>query len=64
MTSTGSRYLNPFTGDMDNGFTLNYRSTHTIFQHEYRVISPMGKHNSSLNPSLHLVEVVVIPFEG
>ena len=36
---------------MDNGFTLNYRSTHTIFQHEYRVISPMGKHNSSLNPS-------------
>ena len=40
MTSTGSRYLNVFTGDMDNGFTLNYRSTHTIFQHEYRVISP------------------------
>ena len=38
MTSTGSRYLNPFTGDMDNGFTLNYRSTYN-FQHEYRVIS-------------------------
>jgi len=54
MTSTGSRYLNAFTGDMDNGFTLNYRSTHTIFQHEYRVISPAGKHNSSLNPSATL----------
>ena len=54
MTSTGSRYLNAFTGDMDNGFTLNYRSTHTIFQHEYRVISPAGKHNSSINPSATL----------
>jgi len=54
MTSTGSRYLNAFTGDMDNGFTLNYRSTHTIYQHEYRVISETGRHNSTLNPSATL----------
>ena len=54
MTSTGSRYLNAFTGDMDNGFTLNYRSTHTIYQHEYRVVSPAGRHNSTLNPSATL----------
>ena len=54
MTSTGSKYLNAFTGDMDNAFTLNYRSTHTIYQHEYRVISPAGKHNSSVNPSATL----------
>ena len=54
MTSTGSRYLNAFTGDMENGFTLNYRSTHTIYQHEYRVISQTGRHNSSLNPSATL----------
>ena len=51
MTSTGSKYLNAFTGDMENGYTLNYRSTHTIYQHEYIVISPAGKHNASLNPS-------------
>mgnify|MGYP003119012030 FL=1 len=51
MTSTGSRYLNAFTGDMENGYTLNYRSTHTIYQHEYRVISQTGRHNSSINPS-------------
>ena len=38
-------------GDMENGYTLNYRSTHTIYQHEYRVISQTGRHNSSINPS-------------
>ena len=54
MTSTGSRYLNAFTGDMENGYTLNYRSTHTIYQHEYRVISQTGRHNSSINPSATL----------
>ncbi len=54
MTSTGSRYLNAFTGDMANGYTLNYRSTHTIYQHEYRVISQTGRHNSSINPSATL----------
>ena len=54
MTSTGSRYLNAFTGDMQNGFTLNYRSTHTIYQHEYRVISQTGQHNGSINPSATL----------
>ncbi len=54
MTSTGSRYLNAFTGDMENGYTLNYRSTHTIYQHEYRVISQTGRHNASINPSVTL----------
>mgnify|MGYP003114834130 FL=1 len=54
MTSTGSKYLNAFTGDMSNGYTLSYRSTHTIYQHEYRVISPAGKHNSTVNPSATL----------
>lgn len=51
MTSTGSKYLNAFTGTGTDGFTLNYQSTHTIYQYEYLVTSQAGHHNATSNIS-------------
>ena len=51
MTSTGSKYLNAFTGTDSDGYTLNYQSTHTIYQHEYMVTSQAGQHNATSNVS-------------
>ena len=39
-------------GTGTDGFEIDYRSTHTIYQHEYTVISPAGKFNASRNVSL------------
>ena len=51
MTSTGSKYLGAFLGTGTDGFSLDYRSTHTIYQHEYIVTSRAGQHNSTMNVS-------------
>ena len=51
MTSTGSKYVNAFTGDGTDGFRLDYRATRTLYQHETLVISPAGQHNQTKNVS-------------
>ena len=51
MTSTGSRYLNAFTGEGTDGFRLEYRATRTLYQYETLVISPAGQHNQTKNTS-------------
>ena len=50
-TDTGS-YNNVALGTGTDGFEIDYRSTHTIYQHEYTVISPAGQFNTSRNISL------------
>mgnify|MGYP006865009518 FL=1 len=50
-TDTGS-YKDVGLGTGTDGFEIDYRSTHTIYQHEYTVISPAGKFNTSRNISL------------
>ena len=51
MTSTGSKYLNAFTGVGADGFRLEYRATRTLYQYEALVISPAGQHNQTKNVS-------------
>jgi len=51
MTSTGSKYINAFTGTSSNGFRLEYRATRTLYQYETLVISPAGQHNQTKNTS-------------
>jgi len=50
-TDTGS-YKDIALGSGTDGFEIDYRSTHTIYQHEYTVIAPAGKFNMSKNISL------------
>ena len=50
-TDTGS-YKNVALGTGTDGFEVDYRSTHTIYQHEYTVIAPAGRFNTSRNISL------------
>jgi len=50
-TDTGS-YKDVGLGTGTDGFEIDYRSTHTIYQHEYTVIAPTGKFNTSRNISL------------
>ena len=50
-TDTGS-YKNVALGTGTDGFEIDYRSTHTIYQHEYTVIAPAGQFNKSRNISL------------
>ena len=50
-TDTGS-YKDVGLGTGTDGFELDYRSTHTIYQHEYTVIAPAGQFNTSRNISL------------
>ena len=50
-TDTGS-YKDVGLGTGTDGFEIDYRSTHTIYQHEYTVISQAGKFNTSRNISL------------
>ena len=52
MTDTGSHYINVGLGSGTDGFEIDYRSTHTIYQHEYTVIAPAGQFNMSKNISL------------
>ena len=51
MTSTGSKYLNAFTGTGTDGFRLEYRATRTLYQYETLVVSPAGQHNQTRNTS-------------
>tara|TARA_B100000686_G_scaffold349963_1_gene444627 strand:+ start:3955 stop:5034 length:1080 start_codon:yes stop_codon:yes gene_type:complete len=51
MTNTGSHYINVGLGTGSNGFEVDYRSTHTIYQHEYTVVAPAHKFNMSRNLS-------------
>ena len=50
-TDTGS-YKDVALGTGTDGFEVDYRSTHTIYQHEYTVIAPAGRFNTSRNISL------------
>ena len=50
-TDTGS-YKDVALGTGTDGFEIDYRSTHTIYQHEYTVIAPEGQFNKSRNISL------------
>ena len=50
-TDTGS-YKDVGLGTGTDGFEIDYRSTHTIFQHEYTVIASAGQFNTSRNISL------------
>ncbi|MBC8428546.1 hypothetical protein H8D04_01545 [bacterium] len=50
-TDTGS-YKDVALGTGTDGFEIDYRSTHTIYQHEYTVIAPAGQFNTSRNISL------------
>jgi len=50
-TDTGS-YKGVALGTGTDGFKVDYRSTHTIYQHEYTVIVPEGQFNKSRNISL------------
>tara|TARA_Y100000310_G_scaffold149443_1_gene148795 strand:+ start:144 stop:1217 length:1074 start_codon:yes stop_codon:yes gene_type:complete len=52
MTGTGSHYINVGLGSGTDGFEIDYRSTHTIYQHEYTVIAPAGQFNRSRNLSV------------
>ena len=49
-TDTGS-YNNVALGTGTDGFEVDYRSTHTIYQHEYTVIAPAGQFNRTRNIS-------------
>ena len=49
-TDTGS-YNNVALGTGTDGFEVDYRSTHTIYQHEYTVIAPAGQFNKTRNIS-------------
>lgn len=51
ITNTGSNYTNMLMGTGSRGFELNYRGTHTIFEHEYIVSVRPGEFNYSTNPS-------------
>lgn len=51
VTNTGSNYTNMLMGTGSRGFELNYRGTHTIFEHEYLVSVRPGEFNYSTNPS-------------
>ncbi len=50
-TDTGS-YNNVALGTGTDGFEIDYRSTHTIYQHEYTVIAPTGQFNKTKNISV------------
>ena len=50
VTDTGS-YLDVFQGTGNDGFELTFKATHTIYQHEYTVISKAGQHNATKNVS-------------
>ena len=50
-TDTGS-YKDVGLGTGTDGFEVDYRSTHTIYQHEYTVIAPAGQFNTSRNISV------------
>jgi len=50
-TDTGS-YKDVGLGTGTDGVEIDYRSTHTIYQHEYTVIAPAGQFNTSRNISL------------
>jgi len=49
-TDTGS-YKDVGLGTGTDGFEVDYRSTHTIYQHEYTVIAPAGQFNTTRNIS-------------
>jgi hypothetical protein len=49
-TDTGS-YKDVALGTGADGFEIDYRSTHTIYQHEYTVTAPAGQFNISKNIS-------------
>ena len=49
-TDTGS-YKDVGLGTGTDGFEIDYRSTHTIYQHEYTVIAPAGQFNTTRNIS-------------
>ena len=49
-TDTGS-YKDVGLGTGTDGFEIDYRSTHTIYQHEYTVIAPAGQFNITRNIS-------------
>ena len=49
-TDTGS-YKDVALGTGTDGFEIDYRSTHTIYQHEYTVISTAGQFNTTRNIS-------------
>jgi hypothetical protein len=49
-TDTGS-YKDVALGTGTDGFEIDYRSTHTIYQHEYTVIASAGQFNTSRNIS-------------
>jgi len=49
-TDTGS-YKDVGLGIGTDGFEIDYRSTHTIYQHEYTVIAPAGQFNKTKNIS-------------
>ena len=51
ITDTGS-YKDVGQGTGTDGFEIDYRSTHTIYQHEYTVIADPGQFNTSRNVSL------------
>lgn len=51
LTNTSSNYYNIFTGTGSYGFNLNYKGSHTIYEHEHLVSIRPGEFNYSTNPT-------------
>lgn len=51
LTNTSSNYYNIFTGTGSYGFNLNYKGSHTIYEHEHLISVRPGEFNYSTNPT-------------
>jgi len=51
LTNTASNYSGIFTGTSSYGFELNYKGSHTIYEHEYLCSIKPGEFNYSTNPT-------------
>ncbi len=51
LTNTSSNYYNIFSGTGSYGFSLNYKGSHTIYEHEHLISVRPGEFNYSTNPT-------------
>ena len=52
ITDTGSRYVSCSLGTGSDGFNVEFRSTHTILEHEYVCRTNINEFNFTTNPSV------------
>ena len=64
ITDTGSVFKDILTGEGENGFAMEYKGSHTIYEEDYLIRVEPGEFNVSQNPTALIRDEIYYDITG